>query len=233
MRPLTDQTPKPLLKVGGRSLIEWHLIKLAAAGLTNVVVNNAWLGKQIETYLGDGSRWNVRIRHSHEETALETAGGVAKAKPWAGDEPFLVINGDVWTDWDPALARDHGQSLARSPSQLAHLVLVPNPPQHQAGDFWLDQNHQVIDQIDDDPASQPSHPPSTRLTFSGIGIYKPSLFEGISGTEPVALAPLLRNAMRAKKVAGSLHTGQWHDIGTVDRLERLDQQLEQQGYGDI
>lgn len=221
MRPLTDHTPKPLLKVGQRPLIDWHLQNLSSAGFRQIVVNHAWLGDQIRAHLGDGGNWNLKIHHSAEEQALETAGGIARALPWLGDKPFLVINGDVWTDWPASEALVHAKALQGSSSHQAHLVMVPNPPQHPKGDFLL------RDGLVQDPASPLSA--TTRdeptYTFSGIGIYKPDLFDGVPADKPVALGPLLRKAMQSGQILGSLYAGQWHDIGTKERLEKLDRAL--------
>ena len=218
MRPLTDHTPKPLLRVGGRPLIEWHLLNLARAGVREVVVNHAWLGQQIQDFLGDGSRWNLKIQHSAEEQALETAGGIARALPWLGHDPFLVINGDIWTDWQASQTFAMADELKRSPSLLAHLVLVPNPAQHPGGDFTLSGK-----QVHCDASSVVSpYPDRPTYTFSGIGIYKPALFEDVPSNKPFALAPLLRKAMQANQILGSLYSGQWHDIGTPQRLAALD-----------
>jgi MurNAc alpha-1-phosphate uridylyltransferase len=204
MRPLTDHTPKPLLEAGGRPLIQHHLDRLAAAGIREIVINHAHLGEQIETRLGDGGHFGVHIRYSVEPTALETGGGIFNALPLLEPEPFLVINGDIWTDWDPADAR-----LAES--DLAHLVLVENPPHHPRGDFCLIDGRV---HPDGDP----------RLTFSGIGLYSPALFEGCRpGAFP--LAPLLRRAMLDGRVGGERHAGQWFDIGTPERLTELDRFL--------
>jgi MurNAc alpha-1-phosphate uridylyltransferase len=204
MRPLTDHTPKPLLVAGGRPLIQHHLERLAAAGIREIVINHAHLGEQIETRLGDGGQFGVHIRYSVEPTALETGGGIFNALPLLGPDPFLVINGDIWTDWDPADAR-----LAES--DLAHLVLVENPPHHPRGDFCLIDGRV---HPDGDP----------RLTFSGIGLYSPALFEGCRpGAFP--LAPLLRRAMLDGRVGGERHAGHWFDIGTPERLAELDRFL--------
>jgi N-acetyl-alpha-D-muramate 1-phosphate uridylyltransferase len=204
MRPLTDHTPKPLLVAGGRPLIQHHLERLAAAGIREIVINHAHLGEQIETRLGDGGQFGVQIRYSVEPTALETGGGIFNALPLLGPDPFLVINGDIWTDWDPADAR-----LAES--DLAHLVLVENPPHHPRGDFCLIDGRV---HPDGDP----------RLTFSGIGLYSPALFEGCRpGAFP--LAPLLRRAMLDGRVGGERHAGHWFDIGTPERLAELDRFL--------
>ncbi|MFW7348969.1 MULTISPECIES: N-acetylmuramate alpha-1-phosphate uridylyltransferase MurU [unclassified Pigmentiphaga] len=212
MRPLTDTTPKPLLPAGGKPLIVWHIERLARAGLRDIVVNHAWLGARIEEALGDGSRWGVRVRHSAEATALETAGGIRQALPLLGDEPFLVINGDIWTDWDPALAQAAAGDLSRQ-DRLAWLVLVDNPAHHPTGDFHLASCGLVRD---GDP----------RLTFAGIGVYQPALFAGLPAGEPARLAPLLRAAMARGQVGGMHHRGRWTDVGTPQRLADLDASLQ-------
>ena len=207
MRPLTDTTPKPLLKVAGQSLIEYHLGNIQRAGITEVVINHAWLGEQIESTLGDGGRYGLHIEYSREGEALETAGGIQKALSLLGDDVFIAINGDIWTDY--ALS-----NLPSEPRGLAHLVLVDNPPQHPEGDFML-QDGQLLPEGSD------------CLTFSGIGLYRPELFAELKpGKSP--LAPLLRKAMASGQVSGEHHQGQWFDIGTPERLEALDNMLSQQ-----
>lgn len=200
MRPLTDRQPKPLLPVAGKPLIEWHLEKLAAAGVREVVVNLGWLGAQIPAALGDGSRLGLRLSYSDEGwPALETGGGIFRALPLLGEAPFLLVNGDVWTDYDfaPLLAR------GLVGTELAHLLLVPNPPQHPRGDFSLCEG-----QVGE---AEP------RFTYSGIALLHPQLFEGCAdGAFP--LAPLLRRAMAQGRVSGALYPGQWSDIGTPERL---------------
>ena len=205
MRPLTDHTPKPLLKVGGKSLIVWHLERLAKAGFKEVVINHAHLGEQIEQALGDGSVWGLSIRYSPETTALETAGGIANALPLFGDAPFLVVNGDVFTEVD------FGALQLVSPN-LAHLVMVDNPPQHPDGDFVVDSGKVT---------NQGNH----KLTFSGVGIYHPALFVDVEQGQAAKLAPLLRSAMTKGLVTGEHYQGVWHDIGTPERLSFLDKQL--------
>ncbi len=202
MRPLTDHTPKPLLPVAGKPLIEYHIERLAAAGVRLLVINHAWLGGQIEARLGDGARWGVEIRYSPEERALETGGGIQRALRHFGDEPFFVVNGDVWSDVD-----FHDP---RIPSQAdAHLVLVDNPAHHPEGDFGL---------RDGWVTNQPA------LTYSGIGIYRARLFDGQPAGR-FALAPLLRAAIDAGRISGAHHRGAWCDVGTPERLRALDRQL--------
>jgi len=205
MRPLTDHTPKPLLKVGGKPLIVWHLEHLAQAGVKDVVINHAHLGAQIEAALGDGSQWGLHIQYSPEKVALETAGGIANALPLLGDAPFLVVNGDVFTDIDFA-------TLKLDSPNVAHLVMVDNPPQHLAGDFAL-LNGKL------------SPEGTQKLTFSGVGIYHPGLFAQIVRGDAAKLAPLLKAAMAQGLVSGNHHQGEWHDIGTPERLHTLDSQL--------
>ncbi|MFH1045155.1 MAG: nucleotidyltransferase family protein [Pseudomonadota bacterium] len=207
MRPLTDTRPKSLLAAGGKPLIAWQLEKLARAGFTEAVINHAHLGHMIEAALGDGSLFGLSIRYSPEQEALETAGGIALALPLLGAEPFLVINSDIYSDYDfAALA---GLDLR---DKLAHLVLVDNPPQHPRGDFALE-------------AGQVRETGKSLLTFSGIGVYAPCLFGGIPPKGKVPLAPLLRKAMAANRVSGEHYPGRWHDIGTVERLQALDAEL--------
>ncbi len=203
MRPLTDHTPKPMLMVRGRPLIEWHLQKLAAAGVQKVVINLGWLGERLRAALGDGRAQGLQIDYSEEGwPALETGGGLHRALPLLGDAPFLLVNGDVFTDlpFAPLCAR------GLDAGQLAHLVLVPNPPQHPRGDFAL-RDGRVVD-------AEP------RLTYSGIALLHPRLFEGCTaGAFP--LAPLLKRAMAAGQVSGQCHQGLWSDVGTPERLAAL------------
>lgn len=213
MRPLTDHTPKPLLPVNGQPLIVWHLQRLASAGITDVVINHAWLGQQIVDTLGDGQAWGVNITYSAEASALETAGGIARALPLLGTDPFLVINGDIWCDWPLDQAIELAHHLPHTNHQ-AHLVLVNNPAHHPQGDFILDADGKVHDPI--------SHSESqTSLTFAGIGVYQPALFADLDPDQPAALAPLLRQAMHENKVQGQHHAGLWLDVGTPQRLSEL------------
>ena len=215
MRPLTDHLPKPLLPVAGKPLIVWHLEKLATAGITDVVINHAWLGQKIEDLLGDGSEFGVRIQYSPETVALETAGGIATAGPLLGAEPFLVINGDIWCDWNPIAAHVIAQELVRT-KHLAWLLLVENPEHHPQGDFVRLEDRHLSDQT------------GMRKTFSGIGVYQPALFADTAIGRPAKLAPLLRTAMIEKKIIGDLHESFWLDVGTPDRLAALEYRLEQQ-----
>lgn len=221
MRPLTDHCPKPLLQVGGRSLLEWHLLALARAGVREVVINLAWQGAMIPAALGDGSRFGVRIAYSDEhEHALETAGGIIQALPLLGEAPFLVINGDIWTDFD----------YARPPRLDAEaqgsLILVPNPPQHPRGDFALLPRREGEAEADilADPAALESAGAPQRFTFSGIAVYRSEFFAGVAaGRQP--LLPLLRRAAAAGRLRGRLYQGLWSDVGTPDRLQELDERL--------
>lgn len=204
MRPLTDHTPKPLLKAGGRALIEHTIDGLVAGGITEIIVNTAHLGEQVEQSLGDGARYGASIRYSMESEALETGGGIFRALPLLGDEPFLVVNGDIATDFDFG-------SLHEREIRLAHLVLVGNPEHHPQGDFGL-KNGLALD------GGSPRH------TFCGIGVYSPRLFDGCEGGR-FALAPLLRKAMATEQVGAELYAGFWMDIGTIDRLRAFDDYL--------
>lgn len=205
MRPLTDNIPKPLLKVADKALIEYHLENLARAGVVSVVINHAWLGQQLTSTIGDGSRYGLSITYSNEgSSALETAGGIIKALPLLGKDPFIVINADIWTDYD--------YRQLTEPSRLIHLVLVENPEHNRQGDFILD-----IDGLVHDRASSVKQ----SLTYSGIGVYSPEIFSGLeTGVKP--LAPILREAMAKQQVSGELYQGKWWDIGTPARLQELD-----------
>lgn len=219
MRPLTDTTPKPLLCVGGKPLIEWHLEKLAALGITEVIVNTSWLAEQFPHMLGDGARWGLRIHYLYEgNTPLETGGGMCNALPLLGDAPFLLVNGDVWTDFDFA-------RLPREPAGLAHLVMVDRPPQASHGDFALDADGCV--------RTDGAH----KLTYAGIGVYRPQLLDDwnevipepaiANGKPKFPLAPLLRARMATGAITGEHHRGRWTDVGTPERLARLDAELRQ------
>jgi len=201
MRPLTDTIPKPLLRIGGQTMIERHVLALARAGFTELVINHAHLGEQLVAALGDGHAYGVGISWSAEgDAALETGGGIFKALPLLGDAPFLVVNADIWTDFPFA-------ELPAEIDGLAHLVMVDNPEHHKGGDFSLS-------------AGCLSQRGPAMLTFSGIGVYRPALFTGCSpGAFP--LAPLLRKAMDAEQVSGEHYRGSWFDIGTPERLEAV------------
>jgi len=206
MRPLTDHTPKPLLEVGGKPLIVWHIENLKNAGFVDIVINIAWLGDQIPAVLGDGSELAVNLHYSdeQEEGALETAGGIIKALPLLCDEsnePFLVVNGDVWCNFP------YSNINPLQNDDLAHLVLVNNPEHNPEGDFSINNSRVKEDE-------------EVKFTFSGIGYYHPQLFKNLEqGKQP--LAPLLRKTMRENKISGELFTGDWRDIGTPERLAVL------------
>lgn len=218
MRPLTDHCPKPLLPAGGKPLLQWHIEALAAVGIDHIVINHAHLGEQIETYFGDGSAFGVHLTYSPEATALETAGGIRKALPMLGTESFLVINGDVACQWPLSkalqIAKTWPAEAVPGSSCLAYLILVPNPVHNPQGDFALQGS--VV--------KQPTEGESA-FTFSGIGLYHPSLFENTPAGAVAKLAPLLRQAMATGKVQGELFSGFWMDIGTPERLDELNQRL--------
>jgi N-acetyl-alpha-D-muramate 1-phosphate uridylyltransferase len=206
MRPLTDATPKPLLEVGGKPLIAWLIEALARASFRELVINVSHLGSRVESALGDGRRWNMRIRYSHELEALETAGGIANALPLLGRDPFVVVNGDVHTDFDfSTLSAPQGDALA-------HLVLIDNPSHHPGGDFALENGRIALDG-------------APRYTFSGIGVYHPSLFSEIPAGAKYQLAAVLKPNIAAGRVTGEHFAGRWCDVGTPDRLKALDRAL--------
>jgi len=217
MRPLTDKTPKPLLRAGGKPLIVWHIERLVRAGITDLVINHAHLGAQIEQALGDGSQFGATIHYSDEGTALETAGGIAFALHLLGEEPFAVVNGDIYCDYDFSHLPAQAATLANS-ADMAHLVLVDNPEHNLKGDFGLKEGRAST--LPPSPFPLPGS-----LTFSGIGLYKPSLFTSIPRGTKAPLAPLLREQIAAGRVSGEYHRGQWADVGTPQRLDELDKQL--------
>jgi MurNAc alpha-1-phosphate uridylyltransferase len=217
MRPLTDRRPKVLLEVGGKPLIAWHLENLRRAGCERVAINHAWLGEQIEQVVGDGSRFGLQILYSAEQTALETAGGIATALPLIGQQPFMVVNGDIFVDLEFADLLPRLLALAPG-STLAHLVLVDNPAHHPGGDFVLNG-----DRVEADGAQ--------RLTFSGIGLYHPVLFSAVAPNERAPLAPLLRQAMSRHAVSGQRYAGAWFDIGTPERLQQINELVRERNKG--
>lgn len=219
MRPLTNHTPKPLLVAGGKPLIVWHLEKLAALGVRDVVINTSWLAEQFPATLGDGAQWGLRLHYSYEgPTPLETGGGMWHALPLLGSDPFLLVNGDIWIDYDFA-------RLPRKPAGLAHLVMVDRPGHATHGDFALDADGWV--RADG----------TTQLTYAGLGIYRPQLLDGwqditadadTTGDKPrFRLAPILKAYMPTGQISGEHHRGRWTDVGTPERLERLDAELNQ------
>lgn len=209
MRPLTLHTPKPLVRAKGIPLIDYHLRALAASGFKEIVINHAWLGQQIEDYLGNGARYGLSIAYSPEGEPLETGGGIFRALPLLGEQPFVVLNGDIWTDYDFS-------TLRRPLAGLAHLVMVDNPPHHPAGgDFVLSGG-----QVRDDESG------AAKLTYSGISVLDPRLFVGcVAGA--FKLAPLLRQAMAKGQVSGEHLRGRWVDVGTLERLAQVEQWLEE------
>jgi MurNAc alpha-1-phosphate uridylyltransferase len=220
MRPLTDHAPKPLLKVGGKSLIVWHLERLANSGFSEIVINHAHLGGQIEKALGNGEKWGLHIHYSPEREALETAGGIANALHLLGNKPFLVLNGDTFTEVDFKSIALHAKAIAAQrniKNPLAHLMLVDNPPQHPYGDFALDINTNLSGIL--------KNTGTQMFTFSGIGIYHPDLFVELEKGQPAKLAPLLRKAIDNNAATAEYYQGVWHDIGTPERLAELDRTL--------
>ena len=215
MRPLTLHIPKPLLEVGGKPLIVWHIEKLQKIGVTEIVINTAWLGEKLATTLGDGSQFGVNILWSHEGEGLEAAGGIINALPLLGDEPFILVNGDVWTTMDFASLLD-----VQLGEQQAHLVLVENPPQHLKGDFILSNG--LAYTFEQEQLGE-------ALTYSGIAVLHPRMFAGLeNGKRP--LAPLLKQAMQQQQVSAEKLQGIWVDVGTPERLEQLDQQIKQNKF---
>jgi len=206
MRPLSDVTPKPLLPLAGRPLLVHLIESLGRAGLHDIVINHAHLGKQIVDYLGDGARFGARVAYSHEaDGGLEVGGGIFNALPLIDSDPFVVVNGDIWTDYP-------FERLPRAIEGFAHLVLIDNPPHHPGGDFVLGADARLREQGEE------------RLTYSGIGVYRHALFGGCQpGKFP--LAPLLRAAMARGAVTGEHFRGRWHDVGTPERLAALDREL--------
>lgn len=217
MRPLTDTLPKPLLHAGDKALIEYHLENLARAGFGELVINHAHLGQMLEAALGSGKRYGVNICYSHEPIALETAGGIAQAlsllKKDIGEAPFVVVNADIYCEFDFVKLLPVLQRMQANPGEgLAHLVLVDNPPQHPNGDFVLDSGRVALTG-------------KNKLTFSGIGVYQPALFKDVAPGSVAKLAPLLNHAIAAGKVSGEHYQGVWVDVGTSERLRALDAKL--------
>ena len=214
MRPLTDVTPKPLLEVAGKPLIEHHIASLGAAGFSEIVVNVSHLGQQLVDFLGDGSQWQVAISISAEETPLETAGGIIQALPRLGDAPFLLVNGDVFTDYPFAQLRE-----TAPPLKGAHIVLVPNPEHHPLGDFALQEGRVALR-----PSTEPEVDDPMTGTYSGIGVYDPAMFhDSVPGRQP--LKPLLDSAIADGALTGELYQGVWEDVGTPERLAALNQRF--------
>ncbi len=217
MRPLTDHTPKPLLSVGGKPLIVWHIERLRLAGFNRIVINHAHLGQQIEDALGNGDALGVSIVYSREGVALETAGGIATALPLIDGEVFPVVNGDIYTEFDFSRLAEPMARLAAGHDQ-AHLVLVDNPRQHPNGDFVLEAGRVINSDV-------PMMPHPARFTFSGIGVYHRALFAQTEAGMKAPLVPLLRQAIDAGRASGEHHGGRWIDVGTPERLQQLDESL--------
>lgn len=211
MRPLTDTLPKPLLRAGGRSLIEHHIVNLAAAGVTDIVINHFYMGDKIEAALGNGSAWGVRIAYSAEVVRLETAGGIAKALPLLGEESFIVVSSDIWMDYDYANLRP-----VDGTTTMARLLMVDNPAHHPGGDFTLGNDGRLHLQV--------SGVPGRAVTYSGVSVMHPAFFAGVPA-EPLPLRPLLDAGMAAGRIEGEYYGGRWMDIGTPERLRELDQAL--------
>lgn len=215
MRPLTLYTPKPLLEVGGKPLIVWHIEKLKKIGVTEIIINSAWLADKLISSLGDGSQFGVDIRWTREDEGLETAGGIINALPLLGTDPFILVNGDVWTTMDFEALRH-----IKLNDDLAHIVLVDNPKQHPEGDFTLFDGRAFT--FDQDVTGE-------NLTFSGVSVIHPKLFDGLeSGKRP--LAPLLKQAMHNQRISGEKLKGAWVDVGTPERLMELDLQIREGFY---
>ena len=204
LRPLTDELPKALVRAGGKPLIAWHLEHLAAGGCREAVVNVCHLGERIVDALGDGGRWGLHIAYSREAEALETAGGIAQALALLGTEPFLLVNADIWCDYDFSRLRNFALG-----TRLSHLVLVPNPPHRPGGDFTLQ-------------AGLVGNGTAPRYTYTGIAVMSPALVAGVPRGTKAPLAPLLREAAGKGLLSGELHDGMWHDVGTRERLAALE-----------
>lgn len=208
MRPLSDIIPKPLLEVQGKPLIVWHIEKLFECGFEEIVINIAHLGYKIKEFLGDGSRYGIQISYSDEQKvgALESAGGIIKALPLLGDKPFLVVNGDIFCDYN-------FNPNFEIKDKLAHLILVPNPEHNSGGDFSLKGNLVLNDT-------------KIKYTFSGIAYYSPKFFAGLT-PKKFPLAPLIRSGVEQEKISGELYEHKWYDIGTPQRLEKINKKQEQ------
>lgn len=209
LRPLTDHTPKPLIEAGKHRLIEYTILALVDAGVTDIVINYAHLGEQFPAKLGDGSQFGANIVYSPElEGGLETAGGIINALPLLGEEPFIIVNGDIWTDYPFKRLTE----IKLDQSSSCHLIMVNNPQHNPNGDFAISSDNMLV--LDGD----------SKYTYSGIGIYSPSMFKGYD-VQRLALKPLLLEAMKYQTATAEYYNGQWSDIGTIERLEQLKQQL--------
>lgn len=209
LRPLTDTCPKPLIKVGGKPLIGFHLENLKKAGITDIVINVHHLGEQIIYELGTGEKWGVKITYSVEPTLLETGGGICTALPLLGKDPFVVVNGDIWTDYNFA-------ALPHSLNVMGHLVLVNNPEHHPNGDFTLDKKGNIGRALRADDKT---------FTYAGIAVLHPRFFEGSEANLPRKLAPFFDNALFANQLEGEYYSGEWTDVGSIDRLNALEKAL--------
>ncbi|TQK09091.1 MULTISPECIES: N-acetylmuramate alpha-1-phosphate uridylyltransferase MurU [unclassified Herbaspirillum] len=218
MRPLTDTCPKPLLKVRGRPLIVWQILSLVRAGITEIVINHAHLGQQIEEALGDGGKFGAQLHYSPEDSALETAGGIAKARHLLGEAPFVAVSGDIWCphfDYEQVktVLEDEdpwGNPLPLDKRDVAWIWLVKNPPFHPDGDFALN-NFSIANEGEN------------KLTFANIGVYRPQMFDAIAPGQHAKLGPLLREYAARGQVGGDVYRGDWHNVGTIDQLEALNQ----------
>jgi len=212
LRPLTDAVPKPLLKAGGRTLVEWQVESLVRSGFTDLVLNHAHLGSMIEALLGDGRRFGARIRYSPESPALETAGGIAKALPLLPPGPFVVVSGDINTDFDYATLHARAARIAADPAAcVAHLVLVDNPPWHAAGDMGL--------------AAGRITRAGPKLTYGNIGVFHPAMFGGIAPGTVLRLFPWAYGFADEGRVSGERYAGPWDNVGTAEQLAALDRRL--------
>ena len=212
MRPLTDHTPKSLLKVGEQTLMEHHLGKLARAGFRRVVINHAHLGDQIVSAVGDGRRWNIAVAFSAESQALETAGGIANALELIDERAFAVVNADIFSEYDYASLKDAAKQLLQDRRRNAHLVLVDNPPHNRNGDFALQDGSVLIDS-------------GLRLTFGGLAAYHSEMFMSLPAGTRAPLAPMLREQIQAGRVSGEHYSGYWVDVGTPQRLALVNEHL--------
>lgn len=212
MRPLTDHCPKPLLTVGNKPLIVWQIERLVQAGIHEIVINYAWLGHQFPQMLGDGSRWHAKLHYSPEQSALETAGGIARALPLLGEGVFLVVSGDIYTEFDFARLHARAAMMQSQSRPLMHLVLVDNPDYHPEGDFGLDANQLVSTKL-------------PRFTYANIGLFNTQSFIQLDPQCPAKLAPLIHEAMTHNAVSGEHYRGMWHNIGTPGQLNALDHVL--------
>lgn len=216
LRPLTDTCPKPLISLGQETLIERHIRRLRLAGIEQIVINTAWLGEKIEQHLCNGEKYGVNIQYSREKNGcLETAGGIATALPLLGDTPFIVVNGDIFSDIDFVAVKNQAAALAHNREMLAHLWLVKNPPHHPNGDFAFDDGLLLKDG-------------SPKYTFSGVAVYRPEFFDGVEAHIKRPLAPLLFTAAEQKRISATLMTEYWLDVGTPERLETARQKSAQE-----